>query len=105
MDSQPRQETAAERLAMAGEVMARARPGTAGLWPRAAALLARQALGLALDNVCRSRGIALDDCGTRQKLVCLREHLAGTTGICEAWSVLSRACHHHPYELSPTAEE
>ena len=22
-----------------------------------------------------------------------------------AWSVLSRACHHHPYELAPTANE
>jgi hypothetical protein len=22
-----------------------------------------------------------------------------------AWSALSRACHHHPYELAPTAAE
>ena len=23
----------------------------------------------------------------------------------EAWGALSRACHHHPYELAPTAGE
>jgi hypothetical protein len=31
------------------------------------------------------------------------EHIAG--GVRVAWSALSRATHHHPYELAPTAEE
>ncbi len=26
-------------------------------------------------------------------------------GVDTAWSALSRACHHHPYEIDPTAEE
>jgi hypothetical protein len=25
--------------------------------------------------------------------------------VAHAWAALSHACHHHPYELSPTAEE
>jgi hypothetical protein len=99
-------ESAADLLAMAEAVMARARPETAGLWPRAAALLARQALEMSLDEFWRSKDLALAGCGTRPQLICLREYMPQSAGrIHEAWSVLSRACHHHPYELSPTAEE
>ena len=42
------------------------------------------------------------------QLICLREYLddddlAGR--VHHAWNALSRACHHHPYELAPTAGE
>ena len=42
----------------------------------------------------------------RTQLICLRSYLedaplAARAG--HAWSALSRACHHHPYELGPTA--
>lgn len=44
----------------------------------------------------------------RVQLICLRRYLddhdlAARTS--HAWSALSRACHHHPYELAPTADE
>ena len=44
----------------------------------------------------------------RAQLICLRTYLgdaelAARAG--HAWSALSRACHHHPYELAPTAWE
>ena len=44
----------------------------------------------------------------KTQLICLRSYLedaklAARTG--HAWSALSRACHHHPYELGPTAAE
>lgn len=99
--------TAADLLAMAESVMARARPETAGLWPRAAALLARQALEAALDEFWRERGLALDACPTRAQLLCLREYLPKERAgeVYEAWAVLTRACHHHAYEVAPTVWE
>lgn len=43
----------------------------------------------------------------RAQLLCLRELADETTAerASHAWWALSRACHHHPYELSPTAAE
>ena len=93
---------------MARQLLDRASPETAGLWPRAAALLGRQALEMAVDEYWVARRIPLDSCGTRQQLICLREYLddddlAGR--VHHAWNALSQACHHHPYELAPTAGE
>lgn len=87
--------------------MARTRPETAGLWPRAAALLARQALETALDEFWRTKGLALDGCGTRPQLLCLREYVGAEMAgrVHEAWARLTHACHHHPYELAPTAAD
>jgi len=98
----------AELLAMARQLLARASPETAGLWPRAAALLGRQALETSLDGYWASRRIALESCPTLQQLICLREYLedeelAGR--VHHAWNALSRACHHHPYDLPPSAAE
>jgi len=93
---------------MARQVPDRASPDTAGLWPRAAALLGRQALEMAVDDFWRARQIPLDSSPTRQQLIFLREYpddddLAGR--VHHAWNALSKACHHHPYELAPTAAE
>lgn len=98
------QETAAELLAMAEEVMARARPETAGLWPRAAALLARQALEAALREFWRERGLDLEECGTRQQLICLREFVGqdAAGNVYASWTALAQACHHHPYDVTPS---
>jgi hypothetical protein len=99
---------AVDLLAMARQLLDRASPDTAGLWPRAAALLARQALEVAVDDFWQARRIPLESCPTRAQLICLREYLddddlAGR--VHHAWNALSRACHHHPYELAPTAGE
>ena len=94
---------AARLLDMARALLQRTDPKTAGLWPRAAALLARQALEAALDDFWREKGVALDGCPTRPQLICLRGYadakLAGR--IHHAWAALSGACHQHPYELAP----
>ncbi len=99
--------TPAELLASARELLTRTDPATAGLWPRAAALLARQALENALDDFWREKGIALDACPTRVQLVCLREYMDedGAGRVQHAWAALSRACHQHPYELAPNVDE
>lgn len=100
--------TPTDLLGMARQLLDRASPETAGLWPRAAALLGRQALEMAVDEFWAARRIPLDSCPTHQQLICLREYLgdadlAGRVHL--AWNGLSRACHHHPYELAPTAGE
>ena len=100
--------TPADLLAMARQLVGRASPETAGLWPRAAALLARQALETSLDGYWADRRIALESCPTLQQLICLREYLgdADLAGrVHHAWNALSRACHHHPYDLPPSAGE
>jgi hypothetical protein len=96
--------TPAETLTMAEGLLERADETTAGLWPRAAALLARQALEQGLDDYWQRRGIPLHSFSTRPQLICLREYLddtelAGRTH--HTWAALSEACHHHAYELAP----
>ena len=97
-------------LQLARDLLKRADPSTAGLWPRAAALLTRQALEESVDAYWRARQLPLDSLSTQAQLVCLRmmtmtadKTLAAR--LHEAWGALSRACHHHPYELAPTAAE
>lgn len=95
-------------LSQARALLTRTDPTTAGLWPRASALLARQALESALDAFWRSKGVPLDGCSTRAQLLCLRGYLKDDAIAGQAqqlWSALSRACHHHPYELAPTVGE
>jgi hypothetical protein len=99
---------ARQLLAMADDLLRRADPATAGLWPRASALLALAALEASLLRLWQGRALDLQGCSMRTQLICLRSYLedaklAARTG--HAWSALSRACHHHAYELGPTAGE
>jgi hypothetical protein len=95
-------------LRLARHLLSRADPSTAGLWPRAAALLIRQALEESVDAYWTERQLPLDSLPTHAQLVCLRLMTPEGTRpaeLHEAWGALSRACHHHPYELAPTAGE
>ena len=93
----------------ARDLLERADPMTAGLWPRAAALLTRQALEAALDALWFHRAPGLELCSVRAQMICLPSYLHGDDELAErvsyTWAALSRACHHHPYELSPTSAE
>ncbi len=95
-------------LDVADRLLGRAEPATAGLWPRASALLGLQALEASLLRLWKSRALDLQGCTMRTQLICLRSYL-GDAGLAaragHAWSALSRACHHHPYELAPTSTE
>ena len=100
--------TPAETLAVAQQLLERPDARTAGLWPRAAALLARQALEETLDAFWVSRKVALAGVSTRPQLICLGHYMedeAQAAAVRHAWNALSRACHHHAYEVAPTAEE
>jgi len=95
-------------LDAASRLLGRAEPATAGLWPRASALLGLQALEATLLRLWTRRGLHLEGCTMRSQLICLRTYLedaalAARTG--HAWSALSRASHHHTYELAPTSAE
>lgn len=98
----------AELIALSRGLLSRADPETAGLWPRASALLARQALEAALDRYWAARGLAFETYSRRPQLICLARYaedaeMAGR--VHHAWNALSDACHHHAYELAPTAAE
>jgi hypothetical protein len=92
----------------ARSLLLRPDPRTAGIWPRGAALLARQALESALEELWQRRAPGLEQCSARAQLLCLPEYLRQgdlAERVAYAWSGLSRACHHHAYELPPTAAE
>jgi hypothetical protein len=96
-------------LAAARELLRRPDPATAGIWPRATALLARQALETALDDLWKRRAPGVERCSVRAQLLCLPDYLPGQVEFARrvsfAWANLSRACHQHAYELAPTAAE
>jgi hypothetical protein len=81
---------------------------TAGLWPRAAALLARQGLELAMVRLWEVTAPGLERTSTRCQLLCVGDmlnnrELGGRAML--TWNSLSNACHHRVYELPPTASE
>jgi hypothetical protein len=81
---------------------------TRGLWPRAAVLLTRQSLEVALKTYWSAKAPGVEDASMRAQLLCLGtwisdESLARRAN--QVWSALSRASHHHPYELTPTRDE
>jgi len=83
-------------------------PATAGLWPRASALIALEALETGMRRLWQRRSLEFTGCSMRTQLICLRSYLedgalAARAG--HAWSALTRASHHHAYELAPTAAE
>lgn len=95
-------------LDMADGLLRRADPATAGLWPRVSALLALRALEAGLRGLWELRTPGLQGCSMRTQLICLRTYLGDVSlaaRIGHASSALGRACHHHPYELAPTAAE
>jgi hypothetical protein len=94
-------------LTLAQSLLDRTDEETAGLWPRAAALLARQGLEAALDEFWGQKNLAFHDCSTSAQLLCLREFTDRESAgrLAHTWAALSRACHQHPYELAPENAE
>ena len=91
----------------ANQLLIRPRQATAGLWARASALLARQALESSVDKFWTRCGWEMQRCSFRSQLLCLQE-LAGVEVAREAaysYNFLSNVCHFHPYEASPTSVE
>jgi len=79
-----------------------------GRWPRAVALLARQALETSLAELWVKRDAKVGWATERSQLLCLSGVLGDRRRSADAtlaWNSLSAACHQHPYDLPPTASE
>jgi hypothetical protein len=82
--------------------------GLVGLRPRAAAVLARQALEEQALLVLAPEIPDIDRCSFRAKLICLQTYVDDRVLAAEvnhAWWALTGACHHRLYELAPTGAE
>jgi hypothetical protein len=100
--------TTLEILERASDLLNRPTAETAGLWPRATAVLARQALERGLTESLSSLVPGIERASVRAQLLCLQTYLEDTQTAHEvnlAWWALSKACHHLSYELAPTAHE
>ena len=100
--------SARDLMRMARTVLGRVDPETAGVWPRASALLACRAVERTVERLWEQRALDLQGCPMRVQLIFLRAYLGNADLAARAghaWSALSRACHHHAYELAPTAAE
>jgi hypothetical protein len=100
--------TPTQLLAAARDVAGRDAAATAGLWPRAAALLARQALEAAIDDLWRATEPQMVEASARARFLCLPACGVAPYLVADAaqtWGALSSACHRHAYELPPTAGE
>jgi hypothetical protein len=97
----------AELLAGADRLLGTATVSTTGVWPRAAALLLRHAQEEALRRYWRRVRPELARCPMHAQALCLETYLGPDTARrwSTVWAGLSRACHYHGYELSPTAAE
>jgi hypothetical protein len=99
--------TPQQLLAEADRLLTTAIPGTQARWQRACTWLIRLALEETLDQYWADELPEAALCGMRPQLLLLPAY-AGTS-IAErardTWTGLSRAAHHHAYELAPTAAE
>ncbi len=94
-------------LGAARQLLVRRTAGTSGLWPRATALLARQALEVSLKTYWSAVAPGVEEASMRAQLLCLGRYLSPAVArdAHQVWTDLSRASHHHAYELSPTWDE
>lgn len=100
--------TAKQLLAHAYAVLEDPPDALAGRWPRATAILARQALEASLSELWTKREVRIGWASERSQLLCLPQVLENRALAADAtlaWNALSEACHQHPYDLSPTADE
>lgn len=97
----------ATRLELADTLLTQPGPGPAGAWSRAAACSIRLAIEQALRELWDATVPELNDCSMRVQLLALPKFVPGAAAIdvSELWHTLSRAAHHHDYELAPTAAE
>lgn len=99
--------TPEELLAQADQLLRRPAPGILGCWPRACVWLLRLALEQGLHRYWAATLPEAADCPMRPQLLLLPRYIGADAArrIRQAWSDLSRAAHHHPYEAPPNASE
>ncbi|QIS05853.1 hypothetical protein F5X71_29280 [Nocardia brasiliensis] len=97
----------AERLDTVDRLLAGAVTDAGGLWSRATAWILRIALEQSVDELWTRVAPALMRCPMRAQLIALRTfagpEVAAQVGV--LWAALSRAAHHHDYELAPSVTD
>ncbi len=98
---------ALRRLAVADRLLQDPGLMAPGVWPRACTWLIRLALEHAVDDFWAARRPEVAEASRRAQLLTLTRTVDADLGRrgTELWHVLSRAAHHHAYELAPTATE
>ncbi|MBP2189388.1 hypothetical protein [Nocardia goodfellowii] len=78
-----------------------------GVWSRATAWILRLALEQAVDQLWLRTTPELARCPMRAQLLALRVYAGPETAaqVATVWAALSRAAHHHDYELAPSVTE
>ena len=99
--------TPRQLLSAADDLLADPPAALAGRWPLAVAILCRQALETAMEQLYLSRAPGLNHASFHAQLLCLRQFVDRDLAarVDDTWGALSNACHQHAYELSPTAGE
>jgi hypothetical protein len=101
--------TPSELLTEARTLIARPDVTTAWVWPRTAALLARQALEQAVDArwAAMPATLGMRQANMHSQLISLPCYLDPDLArqIAYTWAALSNACHYRPYELAPNSAE
>ena len=108
LTAHPTSDDAAALLGQARDVLERPDAVGTGLWSRTAALLARQALEIAITRFWLFRVPAMTECTVRAQLLALSHYTDSeemAPRVSYTWRVLTRACHHRAYELAPTETE
>lgn len=95
----------ADRLDLAEKLLDGGR--LAGVWPRCAVWMIRLAVEYEIDAVWRHHRPEVLACNRRSQLLALGIVTDGEIQhrATALWTALSRAAHHHHYELAPTAPE
>ncbi|MFR9751147.1 hypothetical protein ACL02S_08935 [Nocardia sp. 004] len=97
----------AERLETVELLLSGSVSDAGGLWSRATAWILRIALEQSVDELWLRVAPALVRCPMRAQLIALRA-FAGpdiAARVAVLWAALSRAAHHHDYELAPSVTE
>jgi hypothetical protein len=95
------------RLAVADQLLRNPDLIEDGAWPRACTWLIRLALEHAIDDYWQRRRPEVASASRRAQLLALARTVDPDLGLrcTQLWHALSRAAHHHAYELSPTSAE
>lgn len=108
MTAQPLTTAPQSCLDAADELLSSVVAGTRGAWPRACAWLLRLALEAAMDDYWQRCHPDVVGMGARSPQFLILDRYAGRRVAARAgyaWSALSRAGHHHCYELGLTVGE
>ncbi|MFI6774940.1 hypothetical protein [Nocardia sp. NPDC050412] len=103
----PPRPTVAERFDAVDRLLDGSVTDADGLWSRATVWILRLALEQSVDELWLKVAPELARCPMRAQLLALRVFAGDATAaqVATVWAALSRAAHHHDYELAPSVTE